>query len=76
MTQLSEGLPQEIWLKFQELQSKKASETLTDTDENEISEVIESIDKYTVRRVECLAELAGLRNQTIDEVMTDLELAG
>ncbi|MDF1756562.1 MAG: hypothetical protein P1U89_27505 [Verrucomicrobiales bacterium] len=72
---LSRGLPQSVWESFHRLQEKKDSEQLSTQDETEIAEVVEIIENHTAEKIQWLAELAGLRNQTIDELMDSLELA-
>ncbi|MEM7015538.1 MAG: hypothetical protein AAF585_29110 [Verrucomicrobiota bacterium] len=74
LEKISTGPPADAREKFQQLLYKKERESLTPDDEGEISEVIDVLENHTTKRIGWLAELAGLRGQTVEEVMQSLEL--
>ncbi len=74
LLKLSDGPPAGTWEEFQRLRSKKERGELGADDEVKIAEVIDVLENYAAQRVRWLGELAGLRNQSVKELMKSLEL--
>jgi hypothetical protein len=74
LLKISEGLPPDVWRAYQELRTKKQHDELTPEDEEQIATVVDRLESYMADRVQWLGELAGLRNQSVTDLMKTLEL--
>ena len=74
LLKISEGLPPRIWRTYQELRAKKERDELTPDDEDQIAVVVDRLENHMADRVRWLGELAGLRHQSLTDLMATLEL--
>jgi hypothetical protein len=74
LLKISEGASPETWEAFRNLRDKKDRGELTAADEAQIADVIESLENHAAQRVRWLAELAGLRSQTVSKLLDSLQL--
>jgi len=74
LLKISDGLPPDIWRAYGELRARKERGELTPDDEDQIAVVVDRLENYMADRVRWLGELAGLRNQSVTDLMTTLEL--
>ena len=68
------GLPKELQNRYNVLVKKRHTETLTDIEYEELLTLTEQVEKLDNQRLSNLLELAKLRNQSLDNVITSLEL--
>ncbi len=68
------GLPKELQNRYNVLVKKRHNETLTDIEYEELLTLTEQVEKLDNQRLSNLLELAKLRNQSLDNVITSLEL--
>jgi hypothetical protein len=74
LEKINRGFPTEKWLRIQYLDSKMENESLTEQEYAELSFLTEEYETFCVKRIQLLKKLALLRNVTLDEVMSQLEL--
>lgn len=74
ISKLTQGPPEGTWEQYDALHRKKEAGQLSFKDEKETVRVVAAIENYTAQKVRWLAELAGLRDQTVEEVMESLDL--
>ena len=72
LQQINEGLPPEMWRRYNELIAKRQAETLTPDEHATLIALSDQIEDLNVRRVESLAELARLRQTSLSELMRQL----
>jgi hypothetical protein len=71
---INAGLPKELQSRYNVLVKKRHNETLTDTEYEELLTLTEQVEKSDNQRLSYLLELAKLRNQSLDDLITSLEL--
>jgi hypothetical protein len=71
---INAGIPKELQNRYNVLVKKRHNETLTDTEYEELLTLTEQVEKLDNQRLSYLLELAKLRNQSLDDVITSLEL--
>jgi hypothetical protein len=71
---INAGLPKELQNRYNVLVKKRHKETLTDTEYEELLMLTEQVEKLDNQRLSYLLELAKLKNQSLDDVITSLEL--
>jgi len=69
---INQKIDPKLQKRFDELTSKRRAETLTSGEYKELLKLTDEIEKFDVKRVEYLAELAQLRNTTLSELMKEL----
>ncbi len=74
LKQINKGMPQDVLRPLQELKSKMEAGTLTESEHATYLQLTETLEQYDVQRLECLIELAQLRNQTVAELIDSLGL--
>ena len=72
LQQINEGLSQEMWHRYTELMVKRRAETLTPDEQAVLIALSDQIEDLNARRVECLAELARLRQISLSELIQQL----
>ena len=72
LQKINQGLPEEVWQRYRCLVAKRRAETLTSEDHAELIALSDRIDETNARRIEHLAELAQLRESSLDDVMRQL----
>lgn len=70
--QINEGLPPELWRRYNELIAKRQAETLTPDEHATLIALSNQIEDLNARRIEALAELARLRQTSLSELMQQL----
>lgn len=68
------GLSQEVWQHYHELIAKRRAEILTPEEHATLITLSDQIEEANARRIEALAELARLRQTSLEELMSDLGL--
>ncbi|MBB6053656.1 hypothetical protein [Armatimonas rosea] len=69
---ISEGLPETLWARKAELDTRAESATLTPDQYQERLELLTQIERWQVARLEAVVELAQLREETPASVMQTL----
>ncbi|MBI3797591.1 MAG: hypothetical protein HY268_11585 [Deltaproteobacteria bacterium] len=72
LQQINEGLSPEMWQRYNELIAKRRAETLTPDEHAALIALSDQIEDLNARRVECLAELARLRQTSLSALMQQL----
>ena len=72
LQKINQGLPEEVRQRYRCLVAKRRAETLTSEDHAELIALSDRIDETNARRIEHLAELAQLRESSLDDVMRQL----
>jgi hypothetical protein len=72
LRQVNEWLPSETWDEYQELREKFRSETLTDAEHQRLTEIYDQIEMINAKRIGFIAELARLRQVSLEEMMKQL----
>ena len=71
---INQSIPDDIQQQFNELIEKRRSMTLTDVEQEKLIQLTDQIENLDAKRVEHLAQLAQLRQQSLAEVMQDLNI--
>lgn len=69
---INRGLSAEDWQRYRELITKRRAETLTPEEQKVLIALSDEVAAANVRRMECLIELARLRNMPIEMLMDQL----
>lgn len=72
LQQINEGLAPEMWRRYNELIAKRRAETLTPDEHATLIALSDQIEDLNARRLECLTELARLRQTSLSELMQQL----
>jgi hypothetical protein len=72
LKQINEWLPSETWDEYQELREKFRGETLTDVEHQRLTEIYDQIEMINAKRIGFIAELARLRQVSLEEMMRQL----
>lgn len=72
LRKVNEWLPTETWCEYQELREKFHAETLTDAEHRRLTEIYGQIEIINARRIGFIAELARLRQVSLEEMMRQL----
>ncbi len=72
LQQINEGLSPERWRRYNELVAKRRAETLTPDEQAALIALSDQIEDLNAHRVECLAELARLRQTSLSDLMQQL----
>lgn len=72
LVKINDGLPEQVQLRYNELLSKQAEETITEAEHEELMRSAPQAEAKTVERMKHLIELARLWQTTVDEVMERL----
>ena len=72
LQQINEGLPPEMWRRYNELTAKRRAETLTPDEHAALIALSDQIEELNAHRLESLAELARLRQISLSELMQQL----
>ncbi|MCU0393408.1 MAG: hypothetical protein MUE81_20030 [Thermoflexibacter sp.] len=71
---INKGLPSSIQKRYNFLINRRKAETLLPTEYEELLELTAYTENHNAQRLAYLLELAKLRNQTLDEIITALEI--
>jgi hypothetical protein len=72
LLKINQGPPEDVWQRYGELVARRKGESLTSEEHQELLHLSDEIDTRHTRRVECLAELARLRNTSLRQLMDEL----
>lgn len=72
LQQINKGLPLALRERYEELNEKLLDETLSPVEHEELSALIDEIERFDAERLKHLIELALLRNLTLDQLMAQL----
>lgn len=74
LQQINRGLPSSLQQRYDELIKKLATNTLSSTEHEELTQMIDRIELADAERIQWLIELAQLRNLPLDELMGQLKI--
>jgi hypothetical protein len=69
---ISQGLPEPLWQRYRSLLSQRDAGTLTANEQAELIELSNQIEEDHARRLELLARLATLRNESLAVLMQEM----
>jgi len=72
LRRINQGLPKEIQKKYNVLLEKRRAEELTPEEHKELLRLSDQVEKLEAQRVEYLAEMAGLRQTNMSDLMNSL----
>jgi hypothetical protein len=72
LQKINQGLPSDVWQRYHQLVAKRRAETLTPEEQEELIALSDQIEMMNVRRIEHLAELAHLRQTSLEALMEQL----
>ena len=72
LREINRGLLSEDWQRYRELVAKRRDETLTPTEQGDLIGLADQIEEANVHRIECLIELAHIRNTSLEALMDQL----
>ncbi len=72
LQKIIQGLPETIWQEYQDLIAKRRAETLTPEEHVRLIELSDLIEAAHVKRITHVAELAQLRNMSLETLMRQL----
>ena len=72
LQEINEGLPIEEQQQYRDLVAKSADEDLTESEHQQLLELIPKVEAKQVERLKYLVELAQLRKISVDELMKHL----
>jgi type IV secretory pathway VirB4 component len=71
---IKQSIPDDLQQEFNELIEKRRSMTLTDAEHKKLIQLTDQIEYLDAKRIEYLAQLAQLKQQSLAEVMQDLNI--
>jgi hypothetical protein len=75
LEEINRGLTQTQWSRYYALVAKRQADSLSEDEYAELTAASNRIEELNTRRMECLAELARLRNITLPELLGQLGIA-
>jgi len=72
--QAQEGLPQNKWQRFLELENKQRQETITKTEMEELLQLSDTLEVKDAERIEAMMKLADMWSISLEEVKTKLNI--
>lgn len=72
LIKINEGLPEDVLYRFSALSEKLAHETLTNSEHEELLQLIPMVEAKAAERLQYLIRLAEVWNTSVDEVMAKL----
>ncbi len=72
LLQINQGIPATLHRRYQELAEKRDAEMLSNLEYEELLELSDHIEDFTVQRLEALTKLAALRHVSLQQVMDEL----
>lgn len=71
---INAGLPLAVQQRYEELSRKNVREEITETEHQELLQLLPQVEAKTVERLKYLVELGQLWNMSVDQVMKKLEI--
>ena len=75
LAKINLGLSPTEWERYHELVAQRQAETLMPDEQTELIALTDRLEEANVQRIECLAELAHMRNISLEALIRDLGLA-
>jgi len=72
LLKINQNIDSQLQERFDELTSKRRAEIITSEEYDELLKLTDEVEKFDVRRVEYLTQLAELRNTSLTELMDEL----
>jgi hypothetical protein len=72
LLKINQGIPEDVWKRYNDLITKRRAETLTPDEYDELLRLTDQIEALNVRRIEYLSELASLRKTSLSNLMEQL----
>jgi hypothetical protein len=72
LAKINQSIPDSLQQRFEQLVMKRQQLTITEAELTELIEITDRIEALNVERIQALAALAQLRNQSLTEVMQSL----
>jgi len=72
LKKINSGFSEHKWQRLDLLNEKVEEEGLTKAEQTELEALVEAYEKYTVRRIKYLGQLATIRQITLQELMQQL----
>ena len=72
LLKINQGPPEDVWHRYRELVARRKQESLTSDEHEDLLHLSDEIDTRHTQRIECLAELARLRNTSLRQLMDEL----
>lgn len=72
LEEINRGFPADVWARYRELVAKRQAEDLEAEEHAELISLIDRIEVANAYRVECLAELANLRQVPLRALMAEM----
>jgi hypothetical protein len=72
LLKINQQLPYEIQAAYDHLIAKRQAETLNPNEYETLLELTEKVEQFEAKRIEAMAELAGLRQISLTELMNEL----
>ncbi|MBF2050752.1 MAG: STAS/SEC14 domain-containing protein [Elainella sp. C42_A2020_010] len=72
LAKINQCIPQGLQQRFEQLVMKRQQLTITEAELAELIQMTDRIEAFNVERIQALAELAQLRDQSLTEVMQSL----
>lgn len=74
LTRINQGAPAELRARLQELKAKRADDSITDTEYEELTQLADQAEVLHAERMAALGKLARLRGMRLPELMAELGL--
>ena len=71
---INKEIPKSLTKRFDELDKKRKAETLNSLEHEELIKLVKEIESINVGRMQALAELAGIRQISLGDLMKQLEI--
>lgn len=72
LLKINQGMPSDLQVRYAELMAKRRAESLDSTEHDELLRLTDQVEEWEAQRMQCLAELARIRNTTLSDLMTTL----
>jgi hypothetical protein len=72
LRKIEEGTPTDLLKRSKKLRNKRRNETITEAELEELSEIIDELERLNVIRVESLIKLAKIRKKSLEDLMKEL----
>jgi hypothetical protein len=72
LREINHGLSPSDWQRYRDLIAQRRAEALSPAEQNALIALSDEIEAINVRRIECLVELAHLRNTSLETLMAQL----
>lgn len=72
LSQINAGLPEETWMRYDQLVEKRRSESLTPQEYDELMQLTNTVEEDHARRIGLLEKLAKIRDVLLEALMQEL----